>query len=256
MLKTRVMPCLLLRNRGLVKTVRFKDPRYVGDPINTVRIYNEKEVDELIFLDVTATPEGKPPQFELLREIASECFMPFTYGGGVTSLEHMARLYALGAEKVALNSAALEDPALIERAAARFGSQAVVASVDVGRRRRLFGSGAPSVFTRGGRRDAKLDPVDYVKRLEGLGAGEILLTSIPRDGTMEGYDLELIREVCAAVQVPVIACGGAGSVDDLGQAVAAGASAVAAGSMVVYQGKNRSVLINFPSKAELAAVLG
>ncbi len=250
------MPCLLLRNRGLVKTTRFKDARYVGDPVNTVRIYNDKEVDELIFLDITATIEGKKPQFELLGEIASECFMPFTYGGGVRHLDDMTALFTLGAEKVALNSAALDDPNLIERAAARFGSQAVVVSIDVRRKRGLFGgTGKPGVYTRGGRHDARMSPVDYARRAERLGAGEILLTSIDRDGTMEGYDLPLIAEVTAAVRIPVIACGGAGAIRDFRAAVDAGASAVAAGSLVVYQGRNRAVLINFPSKRDLVAVL-
>jgi len=255
MLRTRVMPCLLLRNRGLVKTVGFRKPVYVGDPVNTVRIYNDKEVDELIFLDITATIEGKNPQRELLFEIATECFMPFTYGGGVRTIDEMAALYQLGAEKVALCTAAFENPQLIESAAARFGSQAVLVSIDVGKKKGLFSRGQ-SVFVRGGREDTQFDAVSYAQRAEQLGAGEILLTSIDRDGTMEGYDLDLIGRVAAAVRIPVIACGGAGSIDDFPRAVKAGASAVAAGSLVVYQGKNRAVLINFPSRKELAAVLG
>ncbi len=252
MLKTRVIPCLLLRNRGLVKTVRFEKPSYVGDPINTVRIFNEVEVDELIFLDINATVEDKRPQLQLLEEIAGECFMPFAYGGGVKTVDDMAAIFKLGAEKVAINSAALTNPGLIEKAAARFGSQAVVVSIDV-RKRRLLGG--YSVYTRGGRHDARLDPVDYARKVERLGAGEILLTSIDRDGTMEGYDLELVSQVSRAVRIPVIACGGAGSVADLARAKRAGASAVAAGSMVVYQGRNRAVLINFPSRRDLRAAL-
>jgi cyclase len=253
MLLTRVMPCLLLRGRGLVKTVKFRKPAYVGDPINTVRIYNDKEVDELIFLDITATAEGRAPQLELLYEIATECFMPFTYGGGVRTIEQMAELFHLGAEKVALGSAAFENPSLISAAAARFGSQAVVVSVDV-RKKRFFGRGY-SVYVRCGRDDTGSDPVSYAKRMEQLGAGEILLTSIDRDGTMEGYDLELVQSVTSAVGIPVVACGGAGSLDDLGRAVRAGASAAAAGSLVVYQGKNRAVLVNFPTRAQLRSVI-
>jgi len=251
-LRTRVIPCLLLRNRGLVKTIRFKDPCYIGDPINTVRIYNEKGVDEVIFLDITATTEQKPPQLEFVHGIASECFMPLTYGGGVTSIGQMAAIYTLGAEKVALCTAAFEDPSLVERAAARFGSQAVVVSIDV-KRHRLFGRGYV-VHVQSGHVDTKLDPVAYARRMECLGAGEILLTSIDRDGTMQGYDLELIERVASAVNIPVIACGGAGAIEHLSQAISAGANAVAAGSLLVYQGKNRAVLINFPSRDELRAV--
>jgi cyclase len=245
------MPCLLLRNRGLVKTVKFKKATYVGDPINTVRIYNQMEVDELIFLDIRATPESKEPQFKLVAEIASECFMPFTYGGGVRAIEDIARLHHLGAEKVALNTAAHETPALVTEAARRFGSQAVIVSIDV--KKRLFGR--TTVVTRGATVDTGKDPVAFAKEMEERGAGEILLTSVDQDGTFDGYDTDVIQRVSSAVGIPVIACGGAGTTKDFAAAVRAGASAVAAGSMVVYQGRNRSVLINFPSRAELEAVL-
>jgi cyclase len=218
-----------------------------------VRIYNDKEVDELIFLDITASVDGNEPQLDLLYEIATECFMPFTYGGGVRTIDQMSALFQLGAEKVALCHAAYQDPVLVERAAARFGNQAVVVAIDV-KKKRFFGKGY-SVQTLGGRHDTKQDPVRYAKRMESLGAGEILLTSIDRDGTMTGYDCELIAQVASAVSIPVIACGGAGVIEDFGRAVAAGASAVATGSMVVYQGKNRAVLINFPSRKELGVVL-
>ena len=257
MLRTRVIPCLLLRNRGLVKTVRFAKPAYVGDPVNTVRIFNEKEVDELVVLDITAACERRGPQNELLREIASECFMPLTYGGGVRTLEEMHALFQLGVEKVVLGTSAFEDPSLVERAAARFGSQAVLVSIDVKQRRRMLGlhAGEKGVFVRNARDDTGLDPVSAARLMEQRGAGELLLTSADRDGTMGGYDLELVAQVCAAVHMPVIACGGAGSVSDLGAAVHAGASGAAAGSLFVYQGKNRAVLINFPARAELRAHL-
>jgi len=252
MLKTRVMPCLLLRGWGLVKTVRFRDPTYVGDPINTVRIYNEKEVDELIFLDITATPEHKDPPYQIITEIASECFMPFTYGGGIRAVEQIGRIFGLGVEKVAVNTAAFENPDFITEAADRFGSQSIVVSMDV--KRHPFGR--YRVHTRGGRDNTGLDPITAAKQMEAAGAGEILLTSIDRDGTFAGYDIDLIRKVTAEVAIPVVACGGAGSIEDLGEAVyAGGASATAAGSMVVYQGPNRAVLINFPRKDELKAVL-
>lgn len=253
MLKTRVMPCLLLRNRGLVKTVKFKDPKYLGDPVNTVRIYNDQEVDELVFLDITATPENKKINFDLIGDIASEVFMPFAYGGGVTTIADMTTLYSLGVEKVCLNTAAHTKPELIREAADRFGSQSVVVSVDV----KKNWLGRYEVVIRGGREKTGLDPVAHCRRMAELGAGEILLTSVDRDGTMEGYDLELVRSVANAVQIPVVACGGAGSTEDLGKARReGGASAVAAGSLFVYQNRNRSVLINFPRQAELKRVLG
>lgn len=252
MLKTRVMPCLLLRDRGLVKTISFATPSYVGDPINTVRIFNEKEVDELIFLDITATVEKKRPNFKLVGEIASECFMPFAYGGGIRTIEDIRTLFGLGAEKVVLNTYAHENPAFVREAATMFGSQSIVVSIDV-RRWRLGGFG---VYTHGGRNGTGLDPVVDAQQMERQGAGEILLTSIDRDGTFQGYDIELIRRVTAAVGIPVVACGGAGRIEHFVEAVKqGGASAVAAGSMVVYLGPNRAVLTNFPRKAALKRAL-
>ena len=252
MLKARVMPCLLLKGRGLVKTVRFKNPNYVGDPINTIRIFNEKEVDELILLDITATTESKKPNFETISEVASECFMPLTYGGGIRTIEDAKMIFNLGVEKVAINSYAVENPSFIRELAALFGSQSVVISIDV----KKTWLGKYAVHTHGGKNVTKYDPVEWAKFMEETGAGEILLTSIDRDGTYEGYDIELIRMVSAAVTTPVIACGGACRLEDFTEAVkAGGASAVAAGSMVVYQGKNRGVLINFPARNELEAVL-
>jgi len=252
MLKIRVIPCLLLRGRALVKTVRFAKPSYVGDPINTVRIFNEKEVDEIILLDIAATAEGRRPPFQLIEEIAGECFMPLTYGGGVRSLEDMQTIFSLGVEKIALNSYASASPEFIRQASDRFGSQSVVASIDV--KRSLLGR--PRVHVRGGRGADGADPVAYARTLESLGAGEILLTSVNRDGTFSGYDIDLVRQVCAALSVPLIACGGASGVGDFRLAAQAGAAAVAAGSLFVYQGPNRAVLINFPSRAELKACLG
>ncbi len=252
MLLTRVMPCLLLRKSGLVKTIKFKNPTYVGDPINTVRIFNEKEVDELILLDITATPENRSPNFKLITEIATECFMPFTYGGGVNTIEILDRLFELGVEKVAINSAGINNPEFVTEAAEKFGSQAIVISIDV--KRKILGR--YEVLTHSSKNKAGLDPVECAVLMEQAGAGEILLTSIDRDGTMEGYDLDLISHVTKAVSIPVVACGGAGELAHFDQAVnKAGASAVAAGSMVVYQGKNRAVLINFPSQAEISTVL-
>lgn len=251
MLSVRVMPCLLLRNSKLVKTVRFKDPDYIGDPVNAVKIYNEKEVDELIFLDITATVDQKQPNFKTIGEIASECFMPMTYGGGIRTIDDMRRIYNLGVEKIAINSYAVEDSGIISKASSIFGSQSVLVAIDA--KKKLMGG--YEVLTHSARGSTRLDPVDWAKKAESLGAGEILLTSIDRDGTYEGYDTELIRKVASSVNIPIIACGGAGKVEDFAKAVEAGASACAAGSMVVYQGKGRGVLINFPSQKEMRAIL-
>ena len=252
MLMTRAMPCLLLRNGRLVKTVRFRAPSYVGDPVNAIKIYNEKEVDELILVDITATVEQRPPPFELLAELVDECFMPLCYGGGICRTEDIRRLFGLGIEKVAINSHALTNPEFVREAAEMFGSQSIVVAIDA--RRGMLGRCA--VYTESGRRKWPLDPVRHAHHMEELGAGEILLNAIHRDGTWEGYDLELIRAVSDAIRIPLIALGGAGSVADFGAAVnTGGASAVAAGSMAVYQGSNLGVLINFPTRAQLQAVL-
>ena len=250
-MRVRVMPCLLLRQSKLVKTVRFREPDYIGDPVNAVKIYNDKEVDELIFLDITATVDKKAPPFKMISEIASECFMPYTYGGGIRSLEDMRKIFNLGVEKIAINSHAVENPDFIMQAAKEFGNQSIVASIDV--KKKLMGK--YEVFTRSGTNPTGLGPVEHARMMEEMGAGEILLTSIDRDGTWDGYDLELIRTVAEAVNVPLIVCGGAGGIEDFRKAVDAGASACATGSMVVYQAKNRGVLINFPKQTELRAVL-
>ena len=252
MLTTRVMPCLLLRNWALVKTIRFKNPGYVGDPTNAIKIYNEKEVDELVVLDITATVDSRRPTFEVIKMFASECFMPVAYGGGLSRMEDVAEVFRLGIEKVVINSQAVKQSGFIRELSARFGAQAVVVSIDAKRKP----EGGYEVWTNGGRTATGLDPREFAEQMSALGAGEIFLNSIDQDGTMEGYDLELLRLVTAAVDVPVIACGGAGKVADFGRAVKeGGAAAVAAGSMVVYFGRNRAVLINFPSKRELGKVL-
>jgi len=248
MLETRVIPCLLLSNGALVKTVKFKNPVYIGDPINTVQIYNQKEVDELIFLDITATPQGNRPAFDVINQIANECFMPFTYGGGIRNMEDIETVFYLGVEKVAINTYAVETPSFVTEVARRFGSQSVVIAIDV--KKTLLGN--YEIYINGGRKSVKRDPVSLAVQMEEMGAGEILFTSIDKDGTMEGYDIKLIKQVADAVNIPVIACGGAGGIDDFTKAVKeGGASAVAAGSMVVYQGRNRAVLINFPDRTEL-----
>jgi cyclase len=247
MLGMRVIPVLLLAEDGLVKTVRFQAPTYVGDPINAVRIFNEKEVDEIVVLDIRATPEGRGPDFERIRELAGECFMPLCYGGGVRTLQDIERLIAVGVEKVAVNSRAVEEPGFVKEAADRFGSSTLVASIDV--KAGFFGRA--TVWSGGGKGNSKRDPVEFAKEMEAMGAGEILLNSIDRDGTFSGYDLDLVRRVSDAVSVPVVACGGAGNLADLHRVTGAHASAAAAGSLFVFQGPHRAVLISYPSPAEL-----
>ena len=243
----RVMPVLLFREGGLYKTTRFKNPVYVGDPINAVKIFNEKEVDELVFVDITATAEKRRPNFERIREIASECFMPLCYGGGVRSVNDIKEVIGCGVEKVAINSYAVENPEFVSEAASELASSTIVVSVDV--KRDFFGK--HHVYTHGGTRRAQWHPVEFAMLMEKMGAGELLLTSIDRDGTQKGYDLELIKLVADAVTIPVIACGGAGQVSHFSEALDAHASAVAAGSMFVFHGRHRAVLISFPSQAEL-----
>lgn len=252
MLRTRVIPCLLLRGEGLVKTIRFKDPRYVGDPINAIRIFNDKEVDELILLDITASREGRGPALDTIRDFASECFMPVAYGGGIRSLADARAVLSLGIEKVIVNTMALHRPELVAELSREFGAQAIVVSIDV--RRKLLGG--YEVMAASGTEKTGMAPVDHAKRMVELGAGEIFLNAIDRDGTSSGYDIGLIRSVAQAVPVPLIACGGAGSLNDFAAAVSDGhASAVAAGSMFVFHGKHRAVLISYPSRTELEGAL-
>ena len=252
MLRARVIPALLLRNESLVKTRRFGKFTYVGDPANTVRIFNELEVDELLFLDITATREGRRPNLSVLRDIADECFMPLGYGGGIQSLEDAKKVFEIGIEKVALNAAALANPALISQIAEIYGSQAVIASIDA--KTSLFGR--HRVFDHVRKRRSGADAVSWAKEAEARGAGEILLTSVDREGTWAGFDLELVRAVSDAVSVPVIAHGGAATTADIRSAIReGGASAVAIGSMVVFQKKDMGVLVNFPASAHLTRAL-
>lgn len=252
MLKTRIIPCLLLKGQGLVKTFKFRNPKYVGDPINAVKIFNDKEVDELVLLDIEASVEGRRPPAKLISEIASECFMPLSYGGGLRNLDDLKTIFSLGVEKVILNSYAIENPAFVEKAAEFYGSQSIVVSIDV----KKSSSGKYEVFAHGGRRKTNLHLIEHVIEMEKLGAGEIFLNSIDKDGTMEGYDIELIKKVTESVSIPVIACGGASKIEDFVEAVkVGGASAAAAGSMFVFHGKHRAVLITYPSIDSLEKAL-
>ena len=240
----RIIPVLLIADGGLVKTVRFGDARYVGDPINAVRIFNEKQVDELIVLDIRATIEGRSPEESAIEEIVSEAFMPVGYGGGVRDLATATRLIQLGVEKVVINAAAIERPDDVARIADRLGSSTLVVSIDASARR----DGSYEVVTHGAKTRTGIDVRAHAEAVAKLGAGEIILNSVDRDGTMEGYDLELLRTVTSIVDVPVVACGGAGTTEDLLAAIRdGGASAAAAGSIFVFHGRHRAVLITYPS---------
>lgn len=243
MFRPRVIPVLLLRGHGLVKTKKFKDAVYVGDPVNAVRIFSEKEADEIVILDIDASREGRAPNFDLIQEIAGECLMPMAYGGGITSYEEVRRLIRSGVEKVVINSAAASgNMDVITKSADAFGSQAVVGAIDV-RHSMLRGY---RVAAKSGTVDTGLNLQEHARALVAAGAGEIFINNIDADGTMAGFDTKLIKLVSDSVTVPVVACGGAGTIEHLRSALDIGrASAVAAGSMFVFHGKHRAVLINY-----------
>ena len=252
MLRTRIIPTLLLRGESLVKTVQFDKFGYIGDPVNTCRIFNELEVDELAFLDITASVEKREPNLKILQEIANECFMPLSYGGGIRSVDSAERILGIGFEKVIFNTYPFENPGIISETAKAFGSQSVIIAIDV---KRSFW-GKYEVYSLSGSVNRRKSPVEWAKEIEDLGAGEILLTSIDREGTWKGFDIELTRQVADTVSIPVIAHGGAGTVGHIGDVVKNGhASAVALGSMVVYQARGMGVLVNFPDKEDLEEVL-
>lgn len=251
MLTTRVLPCLLIKEGGLVKTTKFKKPSYVGDPMNAVKIFNKKEVDELVVLDVEASQQGRGPDFDMIKDFVTEAFMPVAYGGGITTIEQARKLLNLGVEKIVINTSIDTHPNLINELADIFGSQAVVAAMDV-KKGLLKGY---DVHVLNASRGLKRNPVEFAKELEAKGAGEIFLTSVDREGTMSGYDTKLIQQVSDAVGVPVVANGGASCVEDFAKAVAIGASAVAAGSMFVYHGPHRAVLISYPDRETLEGLL-
>jgi cyclase len=256
MLRARIIPCLLIRDGGLVKTTRFGDPKYVGDPLNAVRIFNEKQVDELIVVDIDATVSGREPDYGLIANLAAECRMPLCYGGGVKTVEQIEQIVALGVEKVSLGSAAAYEPSLIEQAVQRVGSQSIVVVMDVKKSGLL---NRYEVFTHNGTKKVGLNPFEMARQLEGLGAGEILLNSIDRDGTMRGYDLALVDSIRNVVRLPMTILGGAGSISDMRQLVDRyGAIGAAAGSLFVFKGKYRAVLIQYPQPGEkdLLSVVG
>lgn len=251
MLRSRIIPCLLVHNKGLVKTVKFSDPKYVGDPINAVKIFNEKEVDELIVLDIDATVQHREPDYVLIEKLAVECRMPLCYGGGIKTVAQAARIIQLGVEKIALSSAIIENPCLVASIAQVVGTQSVVAVLDV--KKNLFGSYA--LYTQNGLQKSPKQLVSYINELEQFGIGEIVVNAIDRDGTMKGYDRELINIVRSTVDVPITALGGAGSINDLkeliGEHKIIGA---AAGSLFVFKGVYKAVLINYPSPGEIVEI--
>ena len=247
MLRPRIIPCLLIRDGGLVKTVRFTDAKYVGDPINAVKIFNEKQSDELAVLDIDATGYGREPDFKMIGRLAVECRMPLCYGGGVRTAQQAARIIALGVEKVAVSSAAIARPALLREIAQEVGAQSVVLVLDVRRRR----PGGYEVFTHNGRRATRIDPVQLAAQAHTLGVGELVINSIDADGAMSGYDLELATAIRAATRLPMTMLGGAGSLADIARLFGAcGVLGAAAGSLFVFKGAYRAVLINYPSQEQ------
>jgi imidazole glycerol-phosphate synthase subunit HisF len=249
--RVRVIPCLLVRAGGLVKTRRFADDKYVGDPINAVRIFNEKEADELIVVDIDATAMGREPNYAMIENLAAECRMPLCYGGGISTVEQAKRIMSLGVEKVSLSSAAIARPSLVTEIAEQVGNQSVVVVLDV-RKKMLGGYRA---FTRNGSVDAKISPVDFAREVEALGAGEIVLNAIDHDGMMNGYDLTIASQVREATRLPLTLLGGAGSLADMQEAVQRlGTIGVAAGSLFVFKGTYRAVLISYPGQADRASL--
>lgn len=251
MFRPRVMPCLLLQGKGLVKTIKFKDPTYIGDPINAVRIFNDKETDELIFLDITASREKRSIYIDIVKQIGDECYMPFAVGGGINSIQKIREILSAGAEKVVINSFAVENPDFIKEASNIFGNQSIIVSIDV--KKKLFGK--YEICTMNGRKASGIEPISFAKLVEEKGAGEILINSIGNDGTGMGYDINLIKCISDSVNIPVIACGGAGNFNHFAIAVNEGhASAVAAGSLFVFHGRKKAVLISYPKEKELEKI--
>jgi imidazole glycerol-phosphate synthase subunit HisF len=247
MLRPRIIPCLLVHDKGLVKSVQFKNHKYVGDPINAVRIFNEKEVDELMVIDIDATVENREPDYKMIENLAAECRMPLCYGGGVKTVAQAQRIFSLGVEKIAVSAAAIADISLIKKMGDVVGSQSVVVVVDV--KKKLLGG--YEVYTHNGKKKTGKNPFEYVKELEKAGAGEIVINAIDQDGTMKGYDLPLIEKVREAITIPMSVLGGAGSLQDIGQLISKfGIIGAAAGSLFVFVGKYKAVLINYPKREE------
>lgn len=245
MLIPRIIPCLLLEGNGLVKTIKFKNEKYIGDPINAIKIFNEKCADELIFLDISASIKNRKPNFDIIAQVAAECFMPVCYGGGIKEVDDAKRIFNLGIEKVSLGSCAIENPNFIKELVRIFGSQSVVVCLDV--KKDLLGN--YEVVTSRAQKKTGTDPFVAARKMEELGVGELLINSVDRDGTMEGYDISLMQKITKNISVPVIACGGAGNLKHVAEVVnQGGASSGAVGSLFVFHGKRRGVLISYPDR--------
>lgn len=251
MLMPRLIPCLLIEDRGVVKTIKFTNPKYVGDPINAIKIFNEKEVDELVVLDIFATIKRALPDFQMISQLAGECFMPLAYGGGIRDISVAGKLFDSGVEKVIINSYARERPDFVRELSKRYGAQSIVVSMDV--RKNLLGN--YDLFDYVSRKNVGIDAISFALSMEKMGAGEILINSVDRDGMMQGYDLELVRDISGRISIPIMACGGSGKLAHCAQAIKNGASAAVAGSMFVFQGKHRAVLISYPKSAEIKEAL-
>lgn len=251
MLRPRIIPSLLLHDKGLVKTVNFKSPKYVGDPINAVRIFNEKQVDELAFFDIDATVLGKEPDYVLIEKLANQSRMPLCYGGGVQTVEQAQKIFSLGIEKIALSSAVIKNPQLVTQIADRVGSQSVIVVLDI--KKKLLGG--YEVYTHNGKRSTGINPVKFAKELEQLGAGEIILNSIDQDGVMKGFDMILIDKIAENISIPLTVLGGAGSLNDIEKVIDKhGVIGVAVGSLFVFKGPYKAVLINYPTQSEKSKV--
>jgi imidazole glycerol-phosphate synthase subunit HisF len=247
MVLKRIMPCLLVKEKRLVKTINFQNPSYVGDPINAVKIFNDKEVDELVLLDINASKTDSPIDFELISAFAAECFMPLAYGGGVKSLEDFKKIYRLGIEKVIINTLIFDNPSLIKKAINNYGSQSVVASIDVKRNDK----NEYQIYSHA-KRVVEKSLIDFINYTTSLGVGEILLTSVDREGTWEGYDTDLLNTINNMIDMPLIANGGCGRIDDLKKVLYENnVQAAAIGSMAVYQKKDMGVLIRFPKRTQI-----
>lgn len=248
MLLPRIIPCLLIHNNGLVKTTKFKDPKYVGDPLNAVKIFNEKEVDEIIILDIDASSMKKEPNYKLIENMAVECRMPLCYGGGIKTVEQAQRIFNLGVEKISVSSLAFENPELVKEISLRVGNQSMVVVLDA--KKRVFGN-KYDVYINNGKVNTNINPEKFAYDLQNLGVGEIVINSIDKDGTMTGYDMNLISRIRDSISIPLTVIGGAGCYDNLGEVIAEnGIIGAAAGSLFVFKGKYRAVLINYPTPAE------
>jgi len=249
MFRPRVIPCLLLKGEGLVKSVKFKNHQYIGDPINAVKIFNDKKADELIFLDITASKENRLISLDLVKRLGDECNMPFSVGGGIRSINDIKKVLQAGAEKVSINAKAIKDPLFIKEASETYGSSTIIVSIDI--KKNLFGQ--KHVYINNGKTNTKMDPISFAIKMTEMGAGEILVNSIDYDGTMKGYDLPLIKKISDSVTIPVVAMGGAGKIQHFVEAVNnSNASAIAAGSFFVFHGPRRAVLINMPTRQEIS----